>query len=287
MPAKKTFQPAMNTGTTSRHLSANRCFVNAPFERLRRDLLALFLANRLQPEIGLDGDCLWRYSDADFARIADRLRQEGLACTLHAPFTDLAPGGREQRIVGVSRDKLRRAFALVPIFRPRSIVCHLGYEAHKHQGCFDEWLQRSLATWNELVPMAEHCGTRVLFENTYEDHPSVHRRLLKAIDSQNTGFCLDVGHLLAFASSGWQQWLDDLGPWLGQLHLHDNDGTSDAHLAIGRGKFDFQGLFGFLRHQDMRPLITLEPHSEEDLWLSLAAMRAMALPCGGANAAEH
>ena len=257
------------------------CFVNAPFERLQQDLLELFLRNRLQPEIGLDGRCLWQAGDDDFARIADRLRRAGLACTLHAPFTDLAPGGREERIVGLSRAKLRRAFALVPIFRPCSIVCHLGYEAHKHANRFDEWLQRSLATWTELIPMAERAGTRVMFENTYEQGPRVHRKLLEALDAKNVGFCLDVGHLLAFAGTGWRQWLDELGPWLGQLHLHDNDGSSDAHLAIGRGRFDFQGLFDYLGRQGLEPLLTLEPHSEEDLWQSLAAMQAMALPCPG------
>ncbi|HEB49774.1 MAG TPA: sugar phosphate isomerase/epimerase, partial [Desulfobulbus sp.] len=259
----------MKQDTTSGPKSTIHCFVNAPFERLRQDLLAIFLANRLQPEIGLDGDCLWQCDDADFAEIAVRLRDEGLACTLHAPFTDLAPGGREARIVEVSRDKLRRAFALIPVFRPRSIVCHLGYEPHRHADRFDEWLQNSVATWSELVPIAEQTGTRVLFENTYEQGPHGHRRLLEALDTGSAGFCLDVGHLLAFAGTGWRPWLDELEPWLGQLHLHDNDGSSDAHLAIGRGVFDFQGLFDFLRRRDHQPLITLEPHSEEDLWQSL------------------
>ncbi len=257
----------------------HHCFVNAPFERLCQDLLPLFLANRLQPEIGLDGDCLWQCDETDFARIADRLQAQGLGCTLHAPFTDLAPGGREERIVEISRSKLRRAFALIPIFRPASIVCHLGYEDHKHAARFDEWLQRSVATWAELISMAEGTGARVLFENTYEQDPRVHRKLLEALDAENTGFCLDVGHLLAFANTGWRQWLDELGPWLGQLHLHDNDGSSDAHLAIGRGRFDFQGLLDCLARQGHHPLITLEPHSEEDLWQSLAAMRALAMPC--------
>ncbi|MFP7756113.1 sugar phosphate isomerase/epimerase family protein [Thermodesulfobacteriota bacterium B35] len=257
-----------------------RCFVNAPFERLSHDLLDLFLSHRLQPEIGLDGDCLWQCSDTDFNRVAHCLREKKLACTLHAPFTDLAPGGGEVRIVDLSRQKLGRAFALIRIFRPRSIVCHLGFEAHKHAARFDQWLQRSLTTWNELIPVAERAGTRVMFENTYEKDPSVHRRLLESLDSRSTGFCLDVGHLLAFAGTGWQQWLDELGPWLGQLHLHDNDGSGDAHLAIGRGTFDFQGLFTYLHQHGHRPLMTLEPHSEEDLRQSIDAVRSMALPCG-------
>ncbi len=273
----------MQTETTNPPPRANRCFVNAPFERLRDDLLDLFVDHRLQPEIGLDGACLWQCDTTDFIRVAECLGEAGLSCTLHAPFTDLAPGGREERIVALSRDKLRRAFDLIGIFRPRSIVCHLGYEAHKHADRFEEWLQRSLATWNDLIPLAQRFGSRVMFENTYERKPHVHRRLLEALAPGSAGFCLDVGHLLAFAGTGWREWLDELGPWLGQLHLHDNDGSSDAHLAIGRGIFDFQGLFDFLGRRNQLPLVTLEPHSEEDLWQSLAAIRAMALPCGAAG----
>jgi sugar phosphate isomerase/epimerase len=58
-------------------------------------------------------------------------------------------------------------------------------------------------------------------------------------------------------------------PWLGQLHLHDNNGDHDQHLAPGRGMVDFSGLFQYLRLHNLHPLITLEPHSEEDLWQAL------------------
>ena len=63
-----------------------------------------------------------------------------------------------------------------------------------------------------------------------------------------------------------------MSPWLAHLHLHDNNGRRDEHLGIGRGKFDFQGLFKFLTKHDLQPLITLEPHSEDDLWVSLRAL---------------
>ena len=64
-------------------------------------------------------------------------------------------------------------------------------------------------------------------------------------------------------------------PWLGHLHLHDNTGSLDSHLAIGRGDFDFEALFSYLSANNIGPLITLEPHSEDDLWASLKALREM------------
>jgi len=104
------------------------CFINAPFVLLRAGLLELFLKNRLQPEIGLEGECLWDTGKDVFRETADILKRHNLSCTLHAPFADLAPGGFDSRIRALSREKLRLAFELIPIFNPRSIVCHLGFE---------------------------------------------------------------------------------------------------------------------------------------------------------------
>ena len=85
----------------------NRCFVNIPFDRLSRHD-ELIRTNRIQPEIGLEGDILYKYKDQDFVEKARLLEGEGLRCTLHAPFSDLSPGARDRRILQASRDKLRR-----------------------------------------------------------------------------------------------------------------------------------------------------------------------------------
>jgi len=254
-----------------------RCFINAPFDRLQDDLLDLFLTHRFQPEIGLEGNCLWEQELDDFVKIAREFQSRNLQCTLHAPFHDLIPGGFDPRIIELSREKLHRAFALTRVFKPKSIVCHLGFEENKHEANIERWLETSVATWTDLIRIAESAGTRVMFENTYETHPFAHKKLFNALGSKNIGFCLDTGHLLAFAGTGWQPWLAELEPWLGQLHLHDNDGKGDDHIAVDEGVFDFHALFQHLHDEKLSPLITLEPHSEQDLWLSLKNIERMKL----------
>ncbi len=267
----------MTTSTHDYTALTEKCFINAPFDRLPKDLLNLFLEHRFQPAIGLEGDCLWEQNAENFTRIAVTLQDRGLACTMHAPFHDLVPGGFDKRVIELSREKLARAFDLLPIFKPQSIVCHLGFEHNKHGSQVERWLETSVATWTPLIDTAEAAGTRVMFENTYETDPEVHRQLFAELNSENVGFCLDTGHLLAFADTSWQPWLAELIPWLGQLHLHDNDGRGDKHIAVGTGIFDFQSLFDYLRQKKISPLITLEPHSEEDLWLSLENIEKMEL----------
>lgn len=253
------------------------CFINAPYDQLRAGLLETFLEHRLCPEIGLEGNCLYETDREDFVALAKTLREHGLPCTLHAPFFDLSPAAFDPRIREVSRAKLRLAFALIPVFRPRSIVCHLDFEERRQGRKFDPWLEIAVETWTELGALATEHGTMLMLENTFEQGPEAHRRILEAIDSPHLGYCLDVGHVMAFAGTSWQPWLAALQPWLGQVHLHDNDGKSDAHIAIGRGVFPFQELIGHLRENGLDPLVTLEPHSRDDLWQSLKAITAMGL----------
>lgn len=260
---------------TYQHITS-RCFISIPFARLRQDL-RFVLAQGIQPEIGLEGDSLYTCSTEGFREIAAALKGAGLRCTLHAPFFDLAPGALDEYILAATREKLRRAFALIEIFQPLSVVCHLGFEENKQGFQEDAWFARALATWQEMLGLAARHRVVLALENTYETEPGRHEKMLAALNSPFARFCLDVGHVMAFAKSTWQEWLPRLSPWLGQLHLHDNHGSRDEHLAPGRGNFDFPGLFAYLRAENLSPIVTLEPHSEEDLWESLAALDRMEL----------
>ncbi len=254
---------------------ANRCFVNVPFNRLKTDLLKVVLDNRIRPEIGLIDNVLYDEPTSEFKKIAKLLKSEGLACTLHGPFQDLIPSAMDPEILKASRNKLKKAFALLEIFEPQSIVCHPNFEPEKHGSQEEQWFAQSCETWTELLQVAERSKIPMMLENTYEKSPQQLRRILQALDSPYARFCFDVGHVLAFAKNSWQDWLPTLNPWLGQLHLHDNHGSSDAHLAVGDGIFNFKELFSYLQEQNLKPIITLEPHQEDGLWKSFANIHRM------------
>ena len=260
--------PQQHSETTKKY------FVNAPFAQLGNgELLELFIEHHLQPEIGLEGNFLWECGTNEFQDIAEILQKNELSCTLHAPFSDLSPGGFDKRIVDITREKLTRAFQLLPIFKPRSIVCHIGFEENKHRLKLDRWLETSLQTWKPLLEIADQFDVQVMLENTYETGPDIHKILFQELKAPHLGFCMDTGHIITFSHTGWQLWLEELFPWLGQLHLHDNDGTEDQHLAPGQGIFTFYELFTFLNNKQRNFLITLEPHSPAGLWQSLEFMK--------------
>lgn len=240
------------------------CFTNAPFDLLCENI-AYFIDKKIQPEIGFEGDVLYRISTADCHDISAQLRSAGLDCTIHAPFQDLSLGSADQNIRQTSYNKIKKAFNLIEIFRPKAIVCHLTYEEHKHSYREESWFTNSLAGFRSLLQSAERHTTPIHIENTYEKTPSQHIKLLSALNSPYAGFCLDTGHINAFARNKWQDWLPSLSPWLSHIHIHDNLGVRDEHLAIGRGNFDFAGLLNYLKNVKTKPLITFEPHNTEEI----------------------
>lgn len=244
--------------------------MNVPFSWLVERYLPLFLQRRLNPEIGLDALSLERFDRADFVRVARQFQAAGRRITLHAPFQDLAPGALDGFILSATRARLTQALALVEIFQPVSIVCHLGYEARHYHAYQEQWLAHSLATWEALAAQAASFQATIMLENVYESDPELLVTLFSRLQTPNIQFCLDVGHLNAFGAGRFQEWLEALWPHLGQLHLHDNHGRFDEHLALGEGNVPFALVLNFLAARGRQPLITLEPHQEKSLEPSLA-----------------
>ncbi|MBW1739883.1 MAG: sugar phosphate isomerase/epimerase [Deltaproteobacteria bacterium] len=243
-----------------------------PFRLLKEKYLPLILENRINPEIGIDGDVIDTHTRKDFSDMASMLQQEGLLITLHAPFYDLVPGGMDKKILKATRERLKQVFDLIPVFEPLSIVCHTGYDKKRYHEVEDEWFETALETWTSFVKDLKGTRTTLMLENVYERTPRILRKLLRGLNSEKVGFCFDAGHMVVFSETSMDGWLKVLGPFLKELHLHDNDGTNDDHLAIGAGKIDFEYLFKYMEDNHLRPIITLEAHKEKWIWQSLEAL---------------
>jgi sugar phosphate isomerase/epimerase len=243
--------------------------VNIPFPYLLRGYLERFLAGGLNPEIGLDAYSLDRYPPGVLRQAARAFQTYNRSITLHGPFQDLLPGSLDDAILAASRRRLRQAFRYLPVFKPLAVVCHLGYEARLYACDQEAWLARAAATWKEMAARAAADRVTVMLENVYETEPELLLEVVGRVGADNLRVCLDVGHLYAFGGGDLSHWLHTLAPVIGQLHLHDNHGDIDAHLALGAGAIPLQEILSFLADRRQRPLITLEPHQEGSLTPSL------------------
>lgn len=249
----------------------DRLHVHIPFRNLEA-ARPFLLENGLQPEIAFRGPDLDSAVPGELRETGRQLAAAGLRCTVHAPFHDLNPGALEPLVREVTRQRCTQALDAAAALGAALVVFHPGYDCWKYGGQDHLWLEKSLEFWPPLLARARQQGLVVALENIFEETPRTLADLLGAIDRPDFGHCFDVGHWRLFARTPLADWFAGLGRHLVHLHLHDNHGTSDAHLPIGEGDIDFAALFALLRGLPRRPSMTLEAHDRPALQRSLAAV---------------
>ncbi len=246
--------------------------INVPFSMLIRRV-EFAVKNRINPEIYFSGQDLDTCNEREVEQLAATLKGNGLQVTIHGPFMDLSPGGVDQKVKAVTRDRFLKIIELARFLKPKSIVFHPGYEERQFDGDVGLWLESSLETWRPLVKEAEKNDLVFAIENVYEETPGSLKNLLDEIRSPHFRFCFDTGHYHAFSKRKvpLSIWIETLGSYLWEVHLHDNHTERDEHLPMGEGGFDFDQFFGLLARFKLKPIFTIEPHQEDHLWRGMEA----------------
>ncbi len=196
----------------------------------------------------------------------------GPQLSVHAPFMDLSPGAVDEKIRAITMRRFEKALDMAGELGAKTVVFHSGYEKWKYALCVDIWLERSVLTWEPLIRRAEKAGIRIAIENIFEDSPGSLVALFKRLGCAHFGLCFDTGHFNLFSKFPLEDWLGPLKKNIIELHLHDNDGSMDAHRPIGEGTFPFKRLFEELEGKE-GIVYTLESHNREDVFKSLERLK--------------
>ena len=83
--------------------------------------------------------------------------------------------------------------------------------------------------------MREDPGVDIVLENVLEEEPEYLLDIVRAADHPRLGLCLDVGHANAYSAVPVLTWLERFAPYLRHFHLHNNNGSCDAHAPLDAG----------------------------------------------------
>lgn len=123
-----------------------------------------------------------------------------------------------------------------------------------------------LANLRTVAQYAAPKDVSFALENTpggYTREPTRLVQLIAAVDEPNVGICIDVGHRNIVGDP--VEALRISGKYLLTLHLHDNHGEQDEHLAPGRGTIDWDGVVAALDEIDYQGVFMHELSRSEDL----------------------
>ena len=204
-------------------------------------------AHRFDLGLELDEFCTAMNLDEDFPEWDMRVRKSmnGIRrCILHAPFAELHPCAIDPKVRLVARERFERCAELCRRYGASGMVVHSGFIPLIY---FPEWFVEQSAMFFRDFLKDQPENFRLFIENVLDPEPSPLLDLVQAIGDSRAALCLDVGHAHAVSKIPVREWLRVLGPHLGHLHLHDNDGSADRHLLPGDGTIGFPDLLDEIR----------------------------------------
>ena len=202
-------------------------------------------AGELARELGLGVEiaeyCTAWNMDREYPRTDERLRG-ALAGNprriLHGPFNELFPCAIDPEARDLAARRYRQAIALARDYGADKVVIHAGFNPWLY---YPVWFrEQSAVFWREFL--AEEPGVEIVLENVLEQEPEWMTEILRAVDSPRLRLCLDVGHVNAYSPVDAAEWLRRCAPWISHFHLHNNNGTRDAHDPLFRGSIPMEEL---------------------------------------------
>ena len=202
-------------------------------------------AGELARELGLGVEiaeyCTAWNMDREYPQTDERLRG-ALAGNprriLHGPFNELFPCAIDPEARDLAARRYRQAIALARDYGADKVVIHAGFNPWLY---YPVWFrEQSAVFWREFL--AEDPGVEIVLENVLEQEPEWMTEILRAVDSPRLRLCLDVGHVNAYSPVDTAEWLRRCAPWISHFHLHNNNGTRDAHDPLFRGSIPMEEL---------------------------------------------
>ncbi len=247
----------------------NKIHVHIPYNKVY-NYISQIKDNKLNLEIYFTSDSLDTLKNDDINRLLDALDYKP-SLSIHAPFMDLSPGALDSKVRAVTLERFMHILDIAEMLSASHLVFHSGYEKWNYDHKIDIWLKKSILTWQKVIELSDNLDLKLVIENIFEDNPLNLKLLMEELHSEKFGICFDTGHFNIFSTVSLDDWMMALEPYILELHLHDNDKTSDAHHPIGEGFFDFPKLFSYIKNKDC--LYTIETRTPEMVLKSIERLK--------------
>jgi sugar phosphate isomerase/epimerase len=187
--------------------------------------------------------------------LSEWIGEHGLAIhSLHSPTErDLLPGKRESGIpISISDpervrrldavDEVKRTLEIAEQIPFKYLVQHIGGGREAHDA---RKLDAAFNSLEHLTLFAKQRGVAILLENTLGElgAPATLRHFV-ADTRLDLKFCFDIGH--AHIEDGVELSFETMHDLVATIHVHDNHGEKDEHLAPYGGNIDWDAALGVI-----------------------------------------
>ncbi len=218
-------------------------------------------------------------SSLERKQIRETLTSYALTPIVHASYYDVNIASLNPQIGTASMQQIQEAIIFAADIDATIVDLHPGNLPGDYPKRF---LQQS---WNNLrkqlshlIKIAENLQVIVSVENKQRGRNlqtistmDEHLAIIREISSKYCRATFDVGHANTY-SCNLNDYARGIAPHLVNVHLHDNNGTKDEHLALGQGDINFKSVLKTLDAVQYSGPFILEVKSWAGLQRSIRTM---------------
>lgn len=154
--------------------------------------------------------------------------------SIHGPYKGLDFSSQSQDIISRTYEEYKRFHKIAVALGCKKVVVHNMCQPANN----DVGYERSLQFWRKFL--LEHKGVKFCLENIVDKSPDFLMKLVDAIDSDDIGICLDVGHVNVEVGDQVIHFIKAYGKRLAHAHLHNNNGNEDSHNGLNNGTINMK-----------------------------------------------
>ena len=137
--------------------------------------------------------------------------------TSHGDFFDVLVFSADEKIAEISEMRVKESMEIAKRVHASAVIFHTNYEPFlTAQLYLDNW----------------RIKTEMFFRNICEEYPEINVYMENIV-------CLDYAHAY-ISKTAISEWVKTLAPYIRHVHINDNDGENDLHLAVGEGVIDWK-----------------------------------------------
>lgn len=194
--------------------------------------------------------------------------------TMHGAFLGLDLAAIDPVLRNRSRELCRQSVSIADRLGIKGVVFHTGLIGGLRLDYYlNNWLEETVIFWTEMCKT--YPELTIYIENSFEQEPDIFVRLMdKMKDIHNFKICFDYGHAI-LTSTPIEKWVESLAPFIGHMHLNDNDLVDDLHMVPGQGKIDFSKWKKLMAQNGIDTSVLIEINGCDRAKMALEYMRKL------------
>lgn len=159
--------------------------------------------------------------------------------TLHGAFLDICINSSDSMIKKASDYRVEQGLDIAARLGVKAVVFHTNYlTGFSLKSYRDSWVERNIEYWSKKLE--KYSMLNIYIENMFDESPELLARLSRKMAEQKRfGICFDIAHA-NLTNIAIEEWVLAFSEGIRHLHINDNDGKEDLHMAVGEGIIDWE-----------------------------------------------